>query len=516
MRKHILSASILTAIVGSQSALATNGMNLEGIGAVSAGMGGTGIAFDHGSAGMMLNPATLALMPNESNRIDIGFTQLRPNVNAEVNMGGMTMDNDSEATAFNMPAAGWVMKHGRLAYGFGGVGLFPQGGMGTQYPHNAWLGNPCMSNADIRASMSGSQVDCGATSGLQQRSEVGVARFLLPVALEVNDQLSVGGSLDVVYASMDLRMSMSEAQFQDLMPGMPNTLGRAGGSLVNAFGMMYGPNGPIKQVHNAYFDFSNHNPSQGEADAWGIAGKLGVVYKVNSNLTLGATYHTQTALSDLEADDATMSMRVKADTGFMTTGVPNGVNADMNVPLRGTIRVKDFEWPSMFGVGMSYKATDKLMLAADVKWIPWSDVMEKMKMSFVADNSPNNGGFAGMQMDAALNQNWDDQWVYGIGLSYALTPQWTLRTGFNYGKNPVPDETLNPLFPAIVEKHLTAGVGYQWSPAHSVDFSIAKAFNVEQTNPGLAPNAATGGVGSPPYTVSHDQISWSLLYSYRF
>ena len=29
--------------------------------------------------------------------------------------------------------------------------------------------------------------------------------------------------------------------------------------------------------------------------------------------------------------------------------------------------------------------------------------------------------------------------------------------GWNYGENPVPDATLNPLFPATVERHYTAG-----------------------------------------------------------
>ena len=40
-------------------ALATNGMNMEGYGPVSAGMGGASQALDHGTAAMAQNPACL-------------------------------------------------------------------------------------------------------------------------------------------------------------------------------------------------------------------------------------------------------------------------------------------------------------------------------------------------------------------------------------------------------------------------------------------------------------------------
>jgi len=34
------------------------------------------------------------------------------------------------------------------------------------------------------------------------------------------------------------------------------------------------------------------------------------------------------------------------------------------------------------------------------------------------------------------------------------------RTGYNYAENPVPDDTVFPVFPAIVEHHITLGGGY--------------------------------------------------------
>ena len=34
----------------------------------------------------------------------------------------------------------------------------------------------------------------------------------------------------------------------------------------------------------------------------------------------------------------------------------------------------------------------------------------------------------------------------------------TLRAGLNLANNPIPDQYMNPLFPAIVKNHVTGGV----------------------------------------------------------
>ena len=62
--KTILRLTSVAALVATGlPALATNGMNMEGYGPISTGMGGASQALDHGTAAMAQNPATLALMP---------------------------------------------------------------------------------------------------------------------------------------------------------------------------------------------------------------------------------------------------------------------------------------------------------------------------------------------------------------------------------------------------------------------------------------------------------------------
>jgi long-chain fatty acid transport protein len=210
-------------------------------------------------------------------------------------------------------------------------------------------------------------------------------------------------------------------------------------------------------------------------------------------------------MGDMEATGATVSFNANVDTGIAGGGPPSGVYAPATIPLTGKIKVKDFQWPQMIGVGMAYQATDKLMLVFDYKWINWKDVLKDFKMTFTADSTQAGlaQGFAGTQLDATLFQNWKDQNVFMLGAGYKVTDEFTMRVGANIANNPVPDFYNNPLFPAIIKNHYMIGAGYMFSKASSVDASFTYAPEVKVTN----------GQG---VTVTHYQANAQVMYSYRF
>src|SRR5512146_459189 len=189
---------------------ATNGMNLEGYGPIATGMGGASMAYDNGTAAMMNNPATLGLMP-AGNRLDVALGYLGPHIKASA--PGQA-DATSSADAFFMPAIGWIQKTGPYAYG---VGVFAQGGMGTEYDADSFL---------------------AAGSGDKVRSELGVGRAIIPFAYEVNKNLSLGASVDFVWATLDLKMALPGAAFLDMAGsfGGSQTFGSVSGSMMTAFG----------------------------------------------------------------------------------------------------------------------------------------------------------------------------------------------------------------------------------------------------------------------------------------
>jgi len=421
----------------SHSVFATNGMNLEGYGPIAMGMGGASMAYDNGSAAMMNNPATIGLEQKSKNTIDVFLGYLGPDVSSS--FGGM--ESKSEADAFYMPAVGWIKKHHKLRYG---VGLFAQGGMGTEYDASSFL---------------------ALGSGDKVMSQLSVGRVILPLSYQLDENWTVGGSVDFVWANMDLKMAIPTAQFSGLVS---NATAAWNSQLAGLAGQSWGR-----------FDFADSNDFTGAAKGTGFAAKIGAVYQVNSRFSLGFTYHTETRLSDL-TDKATLS----AGTGTSVAG-----------SYYGDIAVRDFQWPATYAIGMSFRPTDKWQIVADIKRINWADVMKNFKMSFTTA--------AEGELEVTMPQNWENQTVYQAGVAYQLAPKHTLRAGFNLADNPVPDSYLNPLFPAIEEQHYMLGYGYAISPSQGFNASLSVA-------PEVTASTASG------IEVRHSQMNWQLMYSRLF
>ncbi|MCW8917325.1 MAG: outer membrane protein transport protein [Gammaproteobacteria bacterium] len=539
--KRLLALAISAALAVPMAAHATNGMNLEGYGPIAMGMGGASMAYDNGTAAMMNNPATLGMM-DEGSRLDVAVGFLNPTVTTEM---GAT-DWESSATSFMMPALGWVKRDGKNTYG---VGMFSQGGMGATYddgsPGGAMSAPQAAANISYLDSFVGApgitghvsmdQAMMGTTTlddysasisssalGLDEKSEVGVGRLIFPFTRNMSEKLTVGGSIDYVWAGMDLQMAMNGAMMADMMPGGTQTPGTITGGLIDGMGGMFfnpavnnfdGSSGMptmndfgISGLNYGYFDFSDDSAFTGEAKGAGFAGKLGLSFKANDQLTIGATYHSKTSMGDLKTSNATVSMSTYMTTLDTSTGTMITMPAD--VVMLGDIAVQDFQWPSTIALGLSFKANDKLMIAADVKRVNWSEVMESFTMKFDADSITMAGMdvtamFPELDMTSVMYQNWEDQTVISLGASYKVTDATTVRAGYNSASNPVPDETMNYLFPAVTETHYTLGLGHVINDNSSVDVALSHVPEV------------TGG-GDNGFTTSMSQTNYQLMYSYKF
>jgi len=383
-------------------------------------------------------------MMGKGGRLDVAVGMLGPDVTAKMN--GMP-NAQSGGDAYYMPAVGYIKNDGDKSYG---VAMFAQGGMGTEYAGNTFM---------------------GAGTGLPTRSELGVGRLIAPLTMKVNDKLTVGGSLDFVWAMMDIKMAASQAQVSQ-MTGISTTQLAAA---YDAYGFL------MSNTDIAYLNFSDSSDYTGKAKGTGFAGKLGFTYKATPTLTLGGAYQSKTSLSDMETSSTGASF-----------GIYNGTTLEMAMP--GKITIKNFQWPETYGLGLAWQANDKTLVALDVKRIGWKDVMQSFKMNF---------SNAQISMDMTMPQNWADQTVYSLGVAHKATDAVTVRVGANLSGNPVPDMYMNPLFPAIEKNHYTAGLGYAIDKASEVNFSMQHAPKVTQV----------GGGGA---TVDHSQTSWQLMYSKRF
>lgn len=453
-------------------AYATNGMNLEGYGAKSHALGGTSMAYDTGNSAVMNNPATLGMMEDGSQEIGIGIRGLHPDVNLEYY--GVSAKSDGDA--YYMPSLSYMRRDGDISWG---VAILAQGGMGTEYGKN----NPLFSYGN---SMKGAAMV--PLSGQEIRSEVGVGRLMFPVAYKLTENTTIGASVDFLWASMDLQMDMDGAHFGAM--AMQSKGGTVGGSMFNTLSSMLS-SGQVKDINYVRYDYSNDNAFLGEAVGYGSGFKLGISHKFSRLLTVGGSFHSQTWISDLETSKAVLSF----------SGV-DGLDNPFTRQVSGTIKVRNFEWPATFAAGIAIYPDDRWMIAADIKHLDWSSSMGKFSTSFTADNSISNGPFAGEKLDVEMLQEWEDQTVFSIGVQYRATDRLTLRGGASFASNPVPDDYLNPMFPAITENHYTAGFGYRLTDRSSLAAAFAWAPEVTATN-------------QDGLDIGHSQMNWSLNYTHE-
>jgi long-chain fatty acid transport protein len=293
-------------------------------------------------------------------------------------------------------------------------------------------------------------------------SNVRFMRLAPTFAYSVTDQLSIGATFHVGYSDIAFDFFPETSFFDPGADGEPNTAD----------------------------DMVFPGMSMEDARSMGYAVRLGLRYELTDNVAFGATY---TSRAELDYDDGDLRMN------FSSMGLGK-VHYDA--------AVSGFTWPAAAEIGVAVKLLEKrLTLSGEVQWINWSDALDVIT---VHGRHPDNA-YAPPEVDVPFLFHWDDQLVYSAGLSWAFRGNSTLRLGYNYGEDPVPDENMYPLFPAIVEHHLTLGFGQMFG-AMGIDLAYEHAFEKEARNGNADPTQNPFG---PDDRVTHSQNTLHISVLYR-
>ena len=288
-------------------------------------------------------------------------------------------------------------------------------------------------------------------------SEVRFGTLVPTVSYAITEDMSVGAALNVGYGDVAFRFFPETSFFNTADPNM------------SFFGLDMDPAGGLQTNL-----------------------RVGWLWRFHPRASVGLVYQTETE-SNFEDGDMTVNF-----TGHPFLQRKVGYSAD----------VEGFTFAAQAGIGFGFQVTDRLTLAIDAKRYFWDDAIDVIT---VTATDPDVAGAPPM-IEVPFVFNWDDQWVFALGGDYRANDRWTLRAGYNFGENPVPDETLNPLFPATVEHHLTAGFGYLMGN-RVFDFAVERVFEADDTNGNPNPMVNPFGPGSQ---VRHDQwtvsvgLSWAL------
>lgn len=440
MQFRSMAVSCALLVLMASSAWATNGMETTASGGRAAGMGGVDLAVATDATAINTNPA--GLMQLLGHRIDVGAGLLIPSLHFKNALN----DEDGATQMFPMPelAYGYRFKNVPLAVGFG---LFAQGGMGADFT----LTNPVLGK------------------DTEYSSNIAYLKAAPAIAWQPLDWMSVGLALNVGYASLAMRMPYAVSP--TMLAGVANP------QTGMTFGQMFAA--PAEQGGLGYDELVADAELQ-DAGAYGFGGKLGLLFMPGDMVKIGVSYTPKSTLDFTGTMTMDMSAQFADAFGRMVAGaMAQGLDQEAAMqavgqqlgqmgidPSKGMKAEYDadieFAWPQKAGLGVAVTPTPALLLAADVTWINWADTMKEFKVELTGGDNDNINTLIGDDsITSAIPLDWENQIVVAVGGQYEIVKNLWGRLGYNYGRNPVPDTTVFPVFPAIVEHHATLGVGYR-------------------------------------------------------
>lgn len=243
----------------------------------------------------------------------------------------------------------------------------------------------------------------------------------------------------------------------------------------------YQPTERLSLGLGVHIDYASLDLSQGVSFNYGFGVELGVIYKLLDTVQVGLVYVSPQEVNHKNVADLD----------------GNGTADDLKL-----------EAPQQVGIGIAFQPMQgRLLLAADGRWVNWQDAT----------------GYRDF--------DWKDQYILALGAQYKVTPKFALRLGYNYGENQVRTHNgfdgtgttnvqgvnVNTLnyevlritgFPAIVQHHVTAGVGYEFSNRFAVNLGYVHAFEEEI--------AQTGTVGAQTVTLASTLSEDSLEFGFTW
>jgi long-chain fatty acid transport protein len=221
---------------------------------------------------------------------------------------------------------------------------------------------------------------------------------------------------------------------------------------------------------------------------FGYNGQAGVMFRAMTNLQFGLAYETPTRV--YSQGDATGN----AGQQF---GMPGALPFHYHAQVRNV-------FPQSANSGVSWGFLPKWRLALQADWINWGGAFQTLPVSLSDGSNPTiNHAAGGSALQDNVPLHWSNDFDYRLGLEYKVTSHLTLRVGYCYGPDPVPNQTLTPLTAAISEHTFTAGVGYHWN---RYELDLAYQYNIPITR-----NIGASGLLDGEYSTSSVEVEAHLL-----
>jgi len=218
--------------------------------------------------------------------------------------------------------------------------------------------------------------------------------------------------------------------------------------------------------------------NQGHDSAWGYGVRVGYLGKLTDTVSIGAAYSSKIYMQEFD----------KYKELFAEQG--------------------GFDMPENWNLGISVKATPKLLLALDYQRINYSGV------NSVGNPSTN---MAPLGTSNGRGFGYDDVDVVKLGVEYGYSDKLTLRAGYSHTNNPISsrDVTFNIIAPAVIQDHATLGFSYALDKQSEITMAYMHAFENDTNGASLYAGLGMANPGTSE-KIKMYQDSLGIAYGKKF
>ncbi len=165
-----------------------------------------------------------------------------------------------------------------------------------------------------------------------------------------------------------------------------------------------------------------------EGDGEGVGYNFGILIDLPRDFSIGASYRSEISV------DVSGDLKLKTPDPY----------PDLKSRASTTI-----DLPQVIHAAVCYSGFERLTLEAGLRWEGWSSY-RSLELKTPDDVFKEE-------------KKWKDTFAFNVGAEYQVSDIWTLRAGYLFGKNPVPDRTFEPSIPDADVHLFTLGTGIAYN-----------------------------------------------------
>lgn len=159
------------------------------------------------------------------------------------------------------------------------------------------------------------------------------------------------------------------------------------------------------------------------ADSFAWGANVGVMWSPTETLRFGLSYRSQV---NHHADG---DLRVGLAGGDNRSYIGEFSNASASLSAPQTVLLTG-----------TWEATPKLRLSALIRWADWSS-FDTLTVEVDPQSASNPVLGALIREPIAVENKWQDTWLFTIGADYMINNAWTVRAGVGYETSPIDDDS---------------------------------------------------------------------------